>query len=290
MSPEADHPVPDVRPMYLDGPAPIYAVHHPARGARRGGVVIAGPFGVERERAYLTLVHWAAALAVAGFDVLRFDYRGTGESPGRFQDHTFSDWADDLRLAAEALAGLAQGVPLTICGIRLGGLLAASVFEQGLGNRLLTWAAPASGRAMLFDTLRRTLMADLLAHPDGPRRTRDQLVAQIESGDPLNVDGYLWSQKLWRDSELHTLRLPTRDAPQAHGQARDWLALDLKGAATVPPVTDDSHRAAVVGDRFWDSTLALLPNVGEFAAKSLNWLLGAPPNRVQAQRTEGATA
>jgi pimeloyl-ACP methyl ester carboxylesterase len=65
-----------------------------------------------------------------GLGILRFDYRGTGESSGEFADFTLEDWLDD----ASAVAALATG-PLVLVGSSMGGWLMLHLAEQ-LGNRV----------------------------------------------------------------------------------------------------------------------------------------------------------
>lgn len=57
--------------------------------------------------------------------MLRFDYRGTGESGGRFADFTLADWLDD----AAAAARLADG-PLLVIGSSMGGWLMLHLAER----------------------------------------------------------------------------------------------------------------------------------------------------------------
>ncbi len=66
------------------------------------------------------------ALAAAnGLALLRFDYSGTGESPGSFADGTLHRWLAE----AEAVAGLAQG-PLILIGSSMGGWLMLHLAER----------------------------------------------------------------------------------------------------------------------------------------------------------------
>lgn len=71
-----------------------------------------------------------ALAAREGFGLIRFDYRGTGESSGAFADFTLEDWLDD----AAAAAGLADG-PLILVGSSMGGWLMLHLAE-GLGPRV----------------------------------------------------------------------------------------------------------------------------------------------------------
>ena len=72
-----------------------------------------------------------AALAEReGLGLLRFDYRGTGESEGRFADGTLDRW----RAEAEAVAALAEG-PLVLIGSSMGGWLMLLLAET-LGARV----------------------------------------------------------------------------------------------------------------------------------------------------------
>src|SRR5438046_10636910 len=76
-------------PFYF-GPfaARLFGIHDAPRtdAGREGSVVLCYPYGrdyVSAFRAYRTL---ALRLARAGFHVLRFDYRGTGDSAGDIGD------------------------------------------------------------------------------------------------------------------------------------------------------------------------------------------------------------
>ena len=55
-----------------------------------------------------------------GFAMLRFDYSGTGSSPGRFEDGTLASWLEEALLAVDQLT---QG-PLILVGSSMGGWIA----------------------------------------------------------------------------------------------------------------------------------------------------------------------
>jgi hypothetical protein len=57
-------------------------------------VLLIGPFTSERHTSYRLWLQWARYLAVRGIEVVRFDYRGIGESTGVFAEMSFRSWGD----------------------------------------------------------------------------------------------------------------------------------------------------------------------------------------------------
>jgi uncharacterized OsmC-like protein/pimeloyl-ACP methyl ester carboxylesterase len=92
-----------------------------AAGRRRGSILFAHCFTCGK--AALPAVRISRALSGRGFDVLRFDFAGIGESEGEFVDTTFSSNVEDLEAAARAMseAGIAPDV---LVGHSLGGAAA----------------------------------------------------------------------------------------------------------------------------------------------------------------------
>lgn len=246
----------------------VYTVTHAALAPRRGAVLLCGPSGVERERAYLTLVQWARSLAAHGYEVLRFDYRGQGESTGRFEDMVFTRWREDAEFCERRLRAVAQGTPLVLQGVRMGALVAAELFASGVGDGLLLWAPPASAEALLNDSLRHNLFEQRLAGPGTPHRLREQLLADLEAGELIHVDGYSWTRAMWREARAHPLRLPQS------GERRPWRSLQTQAGtqlATEPEA--GSGHAVVDADSFWHSRSSLLvPRSDGFFQASLHWL------------------
>jgi alpha/beta superfamily hydrolase len=258
----------------------LYTVTHSALRARRGAVLLCGPFAVERERTYLTLVQWARTLAASGFEVLRFDYRGNGESSGAFEDMTLTRCREDAAFCAARVVAAGHGGTLVLHGVRLGALIAAELFAAGVGDGLLLWAPPDSAEELLRDTLRHNLVAQRVADPRAPSRTREQLIAALEAGELVNVDGYSWTRALWQDAQRHRLLLP------APGERRPWHVLQVASAvpgAQPSPASQPSpaaHGEAVDADTFWKSSSAsLVPRSEAFTRASLRWLDANEPWR-----------
>src|SRR5687767_10419091 len=109
--------------LYLNkGGQQRYCVVHRPSGEAKGGVLLAGPLGSERTYAYGVWVRWARALARRGFQVVRFDYRGSGESTGAFEEMSWRDWVEDGAVAAGLLDD--AGGPVIVHGLRFGALVA----------------------------------------------------------------------------------------------------------------------------------------------------------------------
>jgi alpha/beta superfamily hydrolase len=240
----------------------LYFVRHRARGRQRCKALLAGPFAIERQLSYTTWVRWARALASAGFEVLRFDYRGTGESTGRFDTSCMSDWKQDL-LACLDLLRDGKDAPTLLIGVRMGALLAAEAFEMGEGDGLLLWDPPATGQVALHETLRRKLASDMLEVPNGTRRTRADYVAQLTAGAQVEVEGYMWSRRLWMDSAKHSLTIPDEK------ERRPWKILRLSGGPRKATPSQHTLAVPVPMPPFWWHGPAVVAEVSTLFQRSL---------------------
>jgi alpha-beta hydrolase superfamily lysophospholipase len=123
--------------------------HAACEPARSVGVVMCRPMGYEALCSYRTYTQLAQTLAQAGFDVLAFDYHGTGDSaggdgdPGRVQA-----WLDSIACATEELQRLSHVRQIALFGLRLGATLAVeAAVRRGGVDSLMLWAPCTSGRA-----------------------------------------------------------------------------------------------------------------------------------------------
>jgi len=125
----------------------LFGVYHaPAPTAMKDcGVVFCYPLAHEYYNARLYTVQVAASLCRAGLPVLRFDYYGTGESAGDFQEASVAQWLDDIGLACDELRS--RGCRrLCLAGLRFGATLAGLFCTNpNAADALVLWEPIAKG-------------------------------------------------------------------------------------------------------------------------------------------------
>ena len=187
-------------PRYFEVPGGyLYTVLHDVEDpiAR---VLLVGPFASERQNSYLPWVKWARHLAARRIEVLRFDYRGVGESSGAFEEMTFRHWMEDVRLIAKWFAGRMPRIPFVLHGLETGALLAGNCFQDGLGDALLLWSPPLSANQALRSTLLRWVGLEQMLVPGAERKKASDYIQLLTQDQPIEVEGYQWSAELWKDS------------------------------------------------------------------------------------------
>ena len=102
-------------------------IHRPDGAGPHPGVMLLHGFTGTRVEPHRIFVKLAREAAARGFVALRFDFRGSGESEGRFQDMTVSGEVDDAVRALDLLEGHVDVHPqrIGVLGLSLGGAVAA---------------------------------------------------------------------------------------------------------------------------------------------------------------------
>jgi len=163
---------------FFFGPAArqLFGCYHPPIGAGRGcAALICQPLGHEYIQFHRALQQLATLLAGAGFSVLRFDFRGCGDSSGDLGDVGLQEWQDDIALATEELQRRAGTTRTAFAGMRLGASMAAiAATDRDDVDAVVLWDPVLSGRTYLDELTRSHEKMLRYAHvrprPREPRR------------------------------------------------------------------------------------------------------------------------
>ncbi|MCP4633951.1 MAG: hypothetical protein GY855_13585 [candidate division Zixibacteria bacterium] len=176
----------------------FFAYHPPAENSRNGcGVLICDPILEEKQDAHRAIVNFSNLLSDNGFGVLRFDFRGQGESNGDFNQFSPDDLFDDILLAIKELKSKQGLSSVNVLSLRYGGNLAVKVLDNIDVNRLILWAPIYDCRSYAEMILRSNLTTQLLKHRK-VIENRAALVKKLSDGKTINIDGYELN-KLWYD-------------------------------------------------------------------------------------------
>jgi pimeloyl-ACP methyl ester carboxylesterase len=122
-------------------------LHLPDSVVTTPAVVLCHGFTGSRMEAHFLFVKMARDLAAHGIAALRFDFRGSGESEGRFQDMTIGGEISDAVAALRWLRRQRGIAParLGLLGLSLGGCVSACVAGQHpqIVKALALWSAAA---------------------------------------------------------------------------------------------------------------------------------------------------
>ena len=154
----------------------LFGIHHvpAASTVRSRAVLICPPIGWEYMRTHRALRNTARMLSDLGFDVLRFDFFGTGDSAGESRDASVGRWVENIRVAAEEARAVASTDHLSIVGLRLGATLASLAVSNAVGaESLVLWDPVVRGRDHL-DTLQR-MNNELIALSHRPDQSAEQV-------------------------------------------------------------------------------------------------------------------
>jgi hypothetical protein len=136
------------------GPADrrLFGIFHAAGETAKSdrAVLLCNPFGQEAIRAHRMLRVLAERVVRTGVPVLRFDYFGTGDSPGDDEDADLSVWASDIRTARRELVHRSGRGRIVTVGVRLGGTLAVLAADgPAETHRLVLWDPVLDGQPYL---------------------------------------------------------------------------------------------------------------------------------------------
>jgi pimeloyl-ACP methyl ester carboxylesterase len=158
--------------------------------ARRDhGVIICPPIAQEHVRAYWALRQVAVALTRAGFDCLRFDWFGVGDSSGELKDATIDRWRADVAAAAQELRDSSGVRTISVVGLRMGASIATLAAKTIRPKNLVLWDPIVSGKTYI-DSLKRltaTVTTDSIRYwnPNPKKAVQSHELVGFDFGEKL---------------------------------------------------------------------------------------------------------
>lgn len=141
--------------------------HHGAEVPPRDCVaVLCPPFGAEYSSCHRTLRHLADTFARRGIPALRFDYHGTGDSPGTDLDPArIARWQADIASAVAHARAASGRHSVALVGVRLGATLAALATSACDADFLVLWNPCVRGKAYVRELQAIAMTAERPARP-----------------------------------------------------------------------------------------------------------------------------
>ncbi|MBN1458832.1 MAG: alpha/beta fold hydrolase [Armatimonadetes bacterium] len=175
----------EIQVAFQSGDDQIFGVLHLPTGTPAPGLIMCHGFTGHKAEAHRLFVAAARDFASHGLAVLRFDFRGSGDSGGDFKDMTVSREIEDAVAALDFLAARPEVRPdhVGVLGLSLGGCVAACLAGRDSRVRALVLWSAAAHPARLAERLRPQLQGGL-ADIDG-WAVGNALLDDIASIDPL---------------------------------------------------------------------------------------------------------
>ena len=174
-----------------DGGTPFFAWLHSddAAPATDCVAVLCPPIGSEYTRSHRSIRHLADRLARAGVPALRFDYHGTGDSPGTDVDPArVSTWIGNIVAAARAARERSGRSRVVLVGVRLGATLAALASERVDPELLVLWNAPVKGRPYVREMQAIARLAAFESDADGALEAAGFVLTAETLADLRHID------------------------------------------------------------------------------------------------------
>ena len=154
----------EIVPVSFEGH--LGAIHRPSGGVGNGtSIVICPAIGRDGRWTYRTLFLLAEQLARLGYEVLRYDHRGEGDSLGlSVADNQWAHWLVGVKQAAQFARSHTTARKLIVAGLRIGATLASCSAPEVAPDGLILLDPCASGEAWLREL---RLVSAMLAAPQG---------------------------------------------------------------------------------------------------------------------------
>jgi alpha-beta hydrolase superfamily lysophospholipase len=226
---------------------PLCGVYHAPGGTTAKAVVIAPPLFEERKSAYGAMVLLARGLAAAGCGVLRFDYRGSGESGGEGGQRRWNDLAGDLDAACAAVRKLSGCEKVALIGARLSATLILTEAARLKPERVVAIAPILKGATEVRLWRLRSKMRSELGGEAPPTSERTAEGALDLDGFPVHAGFFDDLQKIDLSSRPAPVECPTLLIQISH---RENAAPDYERLASA--LGPQAQLACIKALPFWE--------------------------------------
>jgi exosortase A-associated hydrolase 2 len=253
----------------------LFAFLHRPDGPCRGGAVLCAPLAEEKLWSHRVFVSFARDLCARGYAVLRFDYRGEGDSDRRFEQTDLATRIEDTQAAIDELRRQAPELPaVTLIGLRLGATIAAAAAATRPDvDRLVLWDPVIDGADYMQSVLRMNLMAQMAIHRK-VIESREQLIERLDRGETVNVEGYPFSGPFFRG--VSELRLPellaTAPRPSQVVSITARPAPPRPDLAAIGTTHPQVQVASAVEEAFWKEIKAFCQRASDLSRVTIEWL------------------
>ncbi len=184
---------------------PLYGVFHSANPDkyRARSVLLLYPLGQEYLRIHRAYRRLTDSLAQSGFDVLRFDYAGTGDSWGTFDQVSIAGCVASAVTAYDELKALSPESRIDVVSLRFGTLIARELVEQRSVGRLVLW-----------EVIRKDADFFIEFHDHIARKGKTR-ANFVDPAGTLHYNGYAYSSDL--QSELRVSKWNTFQCSKTRG-------------------------------------------------------------------------
>jgi pimeloyl-ACP methyl ester carboxylesterase len=206
----------------------------PLGGVARGGILCAPPIGREARAGRRAIRRLATSLAAQGFVTLRFDYDGTGDSSGEFNDLGRDQaWVESVVEASKYLRSLDLR-SVSAVGMRLGATLigvAADRHDLDLQSVVL-WDPCESGRSYLreLNALEAIRRSDFRVVPGASVETSEYVFSPRASEEIRHLSLSETKMVPFAERTLVMTRsdraVPTKLRAHLDGAAIEWQSTD----------------------------------------------------------------
>jgi len=186
-------------------------LHLPEDRPILGGLLVCSPMDAETLRHYRKEVLLGRALAPRGVAVLRFHYRGAGNSDCEAEDVTYDSMREDALTAAAWLAERIGTSDLAFLGTRWGALTAAAAASERPGAPIVLWEPTLDTATYFRESLRWRRIRDLHR---GTETSTEAMLETMRTAGQIDVLGHPLGHALYQSSAGRTLRDELGDDPR----------------------------------------------------------------------------